>query len=123
VKRFFVGAALFVTATCSNPTGPLAGGLAVQAVPPVLQLTNQSSAPIYSFAVERGAAAAINWAPCTDPARCAGLSPGATTALPYTQISFYTPAAHEAIVYWWHLIPATGTGFRPDSIRAVVVAL
>jgi hypothetical protein len=123
MKRFFVGAALFITVACSNPTGTLEGRLAVQAVPPVLQLTNQSLAPVYSFAVERGTAAAINWAPCTDRARCAGLAPGATTALPYTQIDFYTAAAREAIVYWWHLIPASGGGFRPDSIQGVVVVL
>jgi hypothetical protein len=123
MKPFMVGAALFITVACSNPTGMLGGRLAVQAVPPVLQLTNQSGALAYWVAYERGATAKISWAPCTDPARCAGLAPGATTTLPYTQIGFYTPAAREATVYWWHLIPATGTGFRPDSIRAVVVVL
>jgi hypothetical protein len=123
MTRFFVSAALFITVACSNATGPLEGRLAVQAVPPVLQLTNQSPAPVYFVAIERGATAKINWAPCTDPAQCAGLAPRATTALPYAQIGFYTPAAREANVYWWHLIPATGTGFRPDSIRVVVVAL
>jgi hypothetical protein len=123
IKRFVIGTALFITVACGSPTTLIEGRLAVQATPPVLQLTNQSPAPVYSFATERGAAAKSNWAACTDPARCAGLAPGTTTALPYTQIASYTPAAREAIVYWWHLIPATGMGFRPDSIRAVVVTL
>lgn len=123
MKRFFVGAALIFTAACGTATGLIEGRLTVQAAPPVLQLTNQSPAPVYWFAVERGATAKISWAPCTDPARCAGLAPGTTTALPYPQISFYTPAAREAVVFWWHLIAATGGGFRPDSIRGVLVAL
>ncbi len=123
MKRVFVGTALFITTACGSPTGLIEGRLAVQAVSPVLRLTNQSPAPVYWFAVERGVTARINWAPCTDPARCAGLAPWATTALPYTQVAEYTAAAREATVYWWHLIPATGGGFRPDSIRVVVVAL
>jgi hypothetical protein len=123
MKRFLVSAALGVTSACSNPAGPIGDRLAVQAAPPVLQLTNQSPAAVYSFAIEARAATVSNWAACTDPGRCAGLAPGATTALPYTQIASYTPAAREAIVYWWHLIPATGGGFRPDSIRGIVVAL
>lgn len=123
MRRFVTGTALFITVACGSPTSLIEGRLAVQATPPVLRLTNQSRAFVYSFATERGAAARINWDPCTDPARCAGLAPGATTALPYTQIASYTPAAREAIVYWWHLIPATGAGFHPDSIRAVVVVL
>ena len=44
-------------------------------------------------------------------------------AVPYGKIVGYTPAAREAIVYWWHLMPDGGSGFRPDSLRAVVVGL
>jgi hypothetical protein len=73
--------------------------------------------------MNRASLAAANWAFCSDPTRCTALNPGVSTSLPYAQIGGYTQGAHEAVVFWWHLIPATASGFRPDSIRAVVVAL
>ncbi|MDP3676348.1 MAG: hypothetical protein Q8R44_14845 [Novosphingobium sp.] len=123
MKAPFVSALLSLTLACANPTGLIGGHLAVQAAPPVLELTNQSPASIYSFTIERDAAAYTDWAPCNDPARCSPLRPGASMAVPYTQIAGYASGASEAIVYWWHLIAGGETGFRPDSIRAVVVAL
>jgi hypothetical protein len=121
--RFSVGAALVLTVACSNPTTPIEGEVAVRAVPPDLQVSNQTPTPVYSFIIERGAAAYTDWAPCNDPTRCTALAAGATTTLPYARIVGYTPAAREAIVYWWHLIPEGGAAVRPDSIRAVVTAL
>jgi len=123
VKGFVVTAALCIAVACSNSVGLTVERLAVQAAPPVLLLTNQSPAPVYYLAMNRASLAAANWAFCSDPTRCTGLNPGVSTSLPYAQIGGYTQGAREAVVFWWHLIPATGTGFRPDSIRAVVVAL
>jgi hypothetical protein len=123
VKGLFVSAALCIAVACSNSTGLPVERLAVQVAPPVLLLTNQSPAPIYFLAMNRASLAAANWAFCSDPTRCIALNPGVSTALPYAQIGGYTQGAREAVVYWWHLIRATGTGFRPDSIRAVVAAL
>jgi hypothetical protein len=123
VKAFVVSAALCIAVACSNSAGLPVERLAVQAAPPVLLLTNQSPAPAYFLAMERGSLARANWAFCSDPTRCTALNPGVSTSLPYAQIGGYTQGAHEAVVFWWHLIPATGSGFRPDSIRAVVVAL
>ena len=116
-------ALLALPLACANPTGPIGGRLTVRATPPVLELTNQGAAPIYFFSIERGAAAFADWAPCTDPSRCAGITMGQTASVPYTQIAGYAPGAREAIVYWWHLIARDQSTLRPDSIRAVVVAL
>jgi len=123
VKGFVVSAALCIAVACSNSAGLTVERLAVQAAPPVLLLTNQSPAPVYYLAMNRASLAAANWAFCSDPTRCTGLNPGVSTSLPYAQIGGYTQGAREAVVFWWHLIPATGAGFRPDSIRALVVAL
>ena len=103
--------------------GPIAGRLTVHAAPPILELTNQSPAPIYFFAIERGADAYTDWATCTDPSRCTAIKVGETASVPYSQIAGYAPGAREAIVYWWHLIDGSHATFRPDSIRAVIVAL
>ncbi len=122
MKRSFL-TLLALSLACANPTGLIGGRLTVRAVPPILDLTNQSPAPVYVFTVERRAAAYTDWAPCTDPSRCAGITLGQTTSVPYTHIAGYAPGAREAIVYWWHLIAGAQSTFRPDSIRAVVVGL
>ena len=116
-------ALLALSLACANPAGPIGGRLTVRAAPPVLELTNQGAAPIYFFTIERGAAAYTDWAPCTDASRCAGITMGQTASVPYTQIAGYAPGAREAIVYWWHLVASGPSPSRPDSIRAVVVAL
>jgi hypothetical protein len=122
MKRPFLSL-LALALGCANPTGPIGGRLSVRAVPPVLELTNQSPAPIYSFTIERGAAAYTDWAPCTDPSRCTAIRAGQTASMAYTQIAGYAPGAREAIVYWWHLVADAGTTFQPDSIRALIVGL
>jgi hypothetical protein len=122
MKRPFVAPVLVLLA-CANPAGPSGGGLAVRAVPPALELVNRSAAPVYYFAIERGAAAFTDWAPCTDPSRCAAIATGRTASVPYGEITGYAPGAREAIVYWWHLVPGAQATSRPDSVRSVLVGL
>ncbi len=114
---------LFLCFACGNPAAPIGGQLAVRALPPLLELTNQSRAPVYVFTVERQAAAYTDWAPCTDPARCAAIKTGGTARVLYDEIVGYTAGAREAIGYWWHLVPDGQATLRPDSIRAKVVTL
>jgi len=119
----FVSFSLLVAVACGSATGPIGGNLVVRAAPPVLKLSNESPATIYTFSIEGGLATRANWAPCSDPAQCAGIKFGETRDLPYAQIAGYGAGATHAIVYWWHLVPGGTTGFKPDSIRAVPVEL
>ncbi len=123
MKTYGAVGALLVTLSCHSPTGVIGGQLAVSATPPIVQLANQSQTPVYFFAIESGLAARADWAPCTDPSHCLALPPMASTDLPYSDIAGYESGAQTAIVYWWHLVPGGATGFRPDSIRAVIVQL
>lgn len=123
MNRPIVSAALSLALACANPASPHGGQLTVQATPPVLELTNQSAGPVYYFTIERGAAAYTDWAPCTDPVHCTGIKPGQSATVGYAVIVGYTVDAREAIVYWWHLVPGGTTGFRPDSLRAIIVGL
>lgn len=122
MKRLIVSASLASLLACGSPTGAASGELVVHATPPVLELTNHSPAPIYSFTIDRGAAAYTDWAPCTNPTTCAAIGVGGTVSLAYTQIVGYSSASQEAIVFWWHLVPDRN-GFGPDSVRAVIAAL
>ena len=108
---------------CTDGVGPIAGSLQVEIFPPVVRLSNRSSAPIYSFVVERQALAYVDWIPCTNPLTCQGLAPGQDSLIQYTAITGYAPGAEEAVVYWWHLIPKEGGGLKPDSVRGVVIDL
>jgi hypothetical protein len=123
MKSCLVSFVLMLALACGSATGPIGGNLAVRAAPPVLNLSNVSPATIYTFPIEAGLAMRANWAPCSDPAHCSGIKPGATEELPYAQIAGYGAGATHAIVYWWHLVPDGTTGFRPDSIRGVPVRL
>jgi hypothetical protein len=123
MKLFVVSACLAVLLACGNPTGSGSTGLLVRAAPPVLDLTNQTAGPVYSFVIDRAAAAYTDWGPCSDPNTCAAITVGGTDALAYSQIVGYSSTSTEAIVYWWHLVPDGNNGFRPDSVRAVVTSL
>ena len=118
--RYLVRAVIIAAVACSSPVGPVEVEATVQQS---VRMSNETSAPIYYFAVECDAAALINWAPCTDPATCRGIQPGQSRLIPFSEIGLYTPAAEAALVYWWHLVPSGGGTFAPDSIRAVRVAL
>lgn len=123
MKPFVVSACCAVLLACGNPTGTGSTGLLVRVAPPVLNLTNQTATAVYTFVIDRGAAAYTEWAPCRDPNACAGIKVGGTSALAYAQIVGYSSTSTEAIVYWWHLVPDGTNGFRPDSVRAVVTSL
>jgi hypothetical protein len=117
-----VGAATLL-AGCS-PTEPIVGaGIRVNVAPGTLTLHNGSNQPAYHFVVERTTAALILWSPCDDPGRCANVPANSSAELSYSAITGYEAGSPEAIVYWWHLTPKAGGGFRPDSVRSVVVRL
>ena len=118
--RYLVRTAVIALAACSDPSGPVE---IVTTPQQALRIDNRTAAPIYYFAVELNAAALINWAPCRDPGTCDGIQPGHSRQVPFSEIGFYSPSAQDALVYWWHLIPAGGGTFVPDTLRVVQVAL
>ena len=88
-----------------------------------VRIANGREAPIFFFVVERETAAAINWAPCTNPDGCLRVDPGKIEMLQVTAIVGFRPDAEEAILYWWHLIPTEGDEFTVDEIRHTVFDL
>jgi hypothetical protein len=118
MKISFVSVAGVFVLACTSSAGPSGDQLRVNPAPPTLQLTNESPAPVYIFAIEADLAIRANWAPCTDPLECRSIQVGATADLAYTDIAGYSASARHAIVYWWHLV-RRGGGYEPDSIRAV----
>lgn len=113
------------SAGCGNPTGYATDTLAVDVLPGILNLANRTSSPTYYFVVERRSAALIDWTTCNDPDTCTSKVAGdAAKAVPFADIAGYDDGEEEAIVYHWKLVAAPGgAGFRPDSIRALVVNL
>lgn len=126
-SSFSVIVACGVSVACGNPSAPvIADDLTVQAAAPNLELTNQSTAPVYTAIVDADRIGVWLWSPCADPATCNALQPSEHRQVPYTKIFGYSPSSsREAIVRWWHLVPdsTSGTGFRADSIRSIRVGL
>lgn len=106
---------------CSSSTGVEIGGVIASAESGEISITNRTVRPVYTFVIGRNMAAAALWAPCTDPATCDGLEPGATRRVPYPNFPGYEET--EALVNWWHLVPNPVGGFKPDSIRVGIVRL
>ena len=123
MKPALVSIALCLVLACTGPTAPISGQLTVRPAPLALKLTNYSPTAVYTFAIEQGALAYIDWAPCTDPSTCPGIGVGQSVMLPYSQIAGSATPGRDVVVFWWHLIPGGATGFQPDTIRAVLVTL
>ena len=87
-----------------------------------LELTNGTSAPVFTFIVGREMAKVVRWAPCVEPFECPPIAPGATrrVALPQGPGG---AAEREALVNWWHRATGPDGTMQPDSIRTIVVPL
>jgi len=124
MRPYFVGALILIAVVaCTQATGPGDGAVSVRAIGHEVQLTNHSTEQLFSFVIDRQAAAYTDWGPCGDPTRCGGIAPGAVRGVPYSSIVGYTLTSREAIVYWWRMVPDGATGFRADSVRGIVVSL
>jgi hypothetical protein len=85
-----------------------------------LIVRNDRTTTIYTFAVDRETATVITWAPCSDPNICGGVRSGQRVRVPADRISGWV-GSDEILLYWWHLVPRTGGGFAPESIRSIIV--
>ncbi len=112
-------AAAFLAIGCrAEPTAVSDAALTVARGATAFRLQNASAVPINYFIVERDLAARLDWAACVGPT-CPAVPPSGSIAVTYAQVAGYAAGAREAIVYWWHSIPASGGGYLADSIRAV----
>ena len=110
---------------CASPTSPQSDVLTIRARLGSFTLVNRTSESIYYFAIERQTSALVDWAPCSNPTTCPRVGPNGTVTLRYADIYGYELGRDEAVVYHWRLIPsaASSTGFTPDRVRSVIVAL
>jgi hypothetical protein len=86
-------------------------------------LANSSASAVFYIVIENETATRIDWIPCADASRCLQVTPHSEKTVPNSDIIGYTPGDQQAIVYWWHLVPAPGGGVRADSVRVVQVRL
>jgi len=120
------GRAVSAPAPRADASSAGAGGALLAARAPgdsTLALTNRTGAPVYTFVVGRERSALVRWAPCVDAATCPPIAPGETRQVPLVVRAPDGGREPEALVHWWHAVPAPGGGVRPDSIRVVTVPL
>lgn len=77
----------------------LAAGLSVRAGSGELVLSNRLAEPIHYVAVEAETATRIDL--YFDPSKWPAVAPGATTRLPYREVTGYAPGARDAVIYLW----------------------
>lgn len=110
---------------CEDTTAPVHTvndhGFRVRSSQGVIDLTNDTSAPVYTHVIGRVASETTEWVPCDDPATCAPLAPGASRRVEFPEAMEEGFSEVEAIVSWWHLVPDGEGGFTPDSVRSLVI--
>ncbi|HEX2077311.1 MAG TPA: hypothetical protein VHG08_06365 [Longimicrobium sp.] len=99
-RLLMIVAAVLLAACAGDPVGytpdPLQAELTGDAA---IAVTNTGDLPVYYRIVNPEALAA--WAPCTSPADCPAIPPGATVRISYSEIGLYQPDSKEAELYWW----------------------
>ena len=108
---------------CRSPSESPAGELAVTKRAHSLRLTNRTDEPVYWFAGEVSLLRRLDWITCSDPSVCESIEPGRTRVLAYDEILGDSADARTVVVFWWHLVPKEGGGFRPDGLHSVPVEL
>lgn len=118
MSRLLIAGALLLTA-CASLLGP-DGAVRASEFQGSINLVNDTRSPIYFFAISENDAPLALWAPCTDPASCEGVAARSSRLVPFP-VRFGTQQPDDALLYWWHLLPKSGGGYEPDSIRVIGV--
>ena len=118
---------LWTSIACGpESTAPRArvGDVSVTRVPTGVRLVNLTGRPVEVMAFERSLATTGSFALCVDisPA-CLNLQAGGSRVVPLAQIAGFRAGAHEAVVWWWHVVPSAPDGYRVDKLRSTVVQL
>jgi hypothetical protein len=122
IRRSFLCATALAVA-CSDPTAPRSDILRVDRRPAGLEFRNLTAAPVYWMALETELLPLIDYALCTDPAACTPLAARATALVPYDELWCCQGEERHLTILHYHLVPALGGGFRPDSVRTIGVQL
>ena len=91
--------------------------------PPHVQLTNQTSKPIFFTLMDERIVPLVNWTACADAVRCPSLAPGASTSVEFDRIVGYSAESERAVLYGWHADGAHSGIQRPERIRRISVQL
>ena len=124
LRPLLAAAATLLAGACDLPLELSAGdSLEIQVSRSSIRLENNLAEPVYTFLIERQAAALTDWIACSVPDECDGIAPGRSRRVDYRDIVGYDRGDREAIVYWWVLVPDPGGGHRVDGFRSRVVRL
>ena len=108
---------------CSSTTDPASEILLAHAEDRTLTLTNTSGDPVYFFAADKKSLALLDWAVCTDPARCTAVPPHSTKIVSYSQIAAYQEGSDLAVVYHWRIVDKGSGHYDYDRLRELEVKL
>lgn len=107
----------------NEPTEPgiQAGFVSVTPTSDGIVVVNQTSRPIYVFAVNAETLALLDWAPCTGGPSCPALAQGEQRVIPWVSVYGYAPNAKQYSVMWWHAVVMPDGTTRPSIVQGVLV--
>ncbi|HXY68922.1 MAG TPA: hypothetical protein VEH62_05700 [Gemmatimonadales bacterium] len=122
-RSLFPALAVLAAIGCrSAPTALFDDVLAATSSGGAIRLQSRSVLVINYFLLARDASPLIDWAPCAGPG-CPAIPAGGTVDVPHAQVPGLTAATTEVLTYWWHSVADGRGGFRPDSLRVLIVPL
>jgi hypothetical protein len=112
-------AALLFSLSCSSIFSTEGDGVKVSVVRDDIVVANNTWEPIYTFAIATEDLPLSLLHFCDVPAECDGIESGDRRAIDFPRRARSQELVDEATLFWWHLVPKSGGGFEPDSIRRV----
>lgn len=112
-------------ASCRNidSVDPSFGVQAVMRGEQTVVVTNRTREPVFTLVLGREVAMLALWATCVDATVCPPIPPGESREYPVDLSPIDGIQVTAVNVYWWHAVPASGGGLRPDSVRLEVIPL
>ena len=108
---------------CSDPTEPRSDILTVDRVLTDLVFRNLSSEPVYWMVFDTETLPLLDILLCVQPTSCRSVPPQRTQVVAIKDLPCCVEDTRNVTVLHYHLVPASGGGFRADSVRRLRVRL
>jgi hypothetical protein len=91
-----------------------------RSTPDGLEVTNQTTRPVFYTAMEEGVATVAAVTPCI--ARdCASVEPGDRAVVPWSRVAQHHPARNDYMLYWCHEVRDSLGAVPRDSVHSLLV--
>jgi hypothetical protein len=112
-------AALLLSLSCSSILSTEGDGVRAAVIKDRIVVANNTWEPVYAFAVATDDLPLTLLFFCDVPEQCDGIESGDTRSIEFPRRARSQETVADATLFWYHLVPKSGGGFQPDSVRRV----